>query len=295
MITAQPVTSRRDELGEGPRWDVARSQLVSVDILAGRLHRQPWDGATLGASTTTSLPAPLGCVAPSDGGGWVAVTGSGVLAETSAWQPVATLPDVAGGTVRPNDGACGPDGDLIVGTMATDATAGRGTLWRVRSDGSSRALRTGCTIPNGLGWSPDGEIFWWTDTAEGWIGGYRYADCQVTLPEPVHRLQVSEGAPDGLTIDAEGHVWVALWGAGAVVRLTPEGREVQRVRVPTAQPTAPCLGGSGLRTLFITSAWTGMDRCSDPLAGAVFAVDVDVPGLEPYTLARLRPQPLAGS
>jgi sugar lactone lactonase YvrE len=284
VTTADLVTARRDELGEGPRWDTVRGELVSVDILPGLLHRQRWEGGALVGSGTTALPAPLGCVAPADDGGWVAVTGGGILRESRGWQPWTTLDDVVARRVRPNDGACGPDGDLIVGTMAWDASPGRGALWRVGGDGRARLLQKGCTIPNGMGWSPDGELLWWTDTAQGWIGAYRYADCDRRLPEPERRLPIIGGDPDGLCVDAEGCLWVALWGAGAVVRLTPEGREVQRVRVPTAQPTAPCLGGPGLTTLFVTSAWIGLERATDPLAGGVFAVEVDVPGVAPYSL-----------
>jgi sugar lactone lactonase YvrE len=132
---------------------------------------------------------------------------------------------------------------------------------------------------------------WWTDTAQGWIGAYRYADCDRVLPEPVRRVPVPDGSPDGLCVDAEGHLWVALWGAGAVVRLTPDGREVQRVQIPTAQPTATCLGGPGLTTLFITSAWTGLDRAADPLAGAVFALEVDVPGTLPNAMRTADAEP----
>jgi sugar lactone lactonase YvrE len=230
-------------------------------------------------------------VAPAEDGGWVAVTGHGVLRETRGWQPVAVIEDVATGAVRPNDGACGPDGDLIVGTMAWDAAPGRGALWRVGSDGRTRQLLGGCTIPNGIGWSPDGELLWWTDTAQGCIGAYRYADSAHRLPAPVRRVPITDGSPDGLCVDAEGCLWVALWGAGAVVRLTPQGREVRRLHVPTAQPTATCLGGADLTTLFITSAWTGLDRTADPLAGAVFAVEVDVPGLPPHAMRTTRVTP----
>jgi sugar lactone lactonase YvrE len=292
------VSTRRDELGEGPRWDADREELVSVDILPGLMHRQCWENGALVESGTTALPAPLGCVAPSDDGGWLAVTGDGVLLESRRWAALATLEDVAAdrgndseGGVRPNDGACGPDGDLLVGTMARNAAAGSGALWRVTADGRARKLRGGCTIPNGIGWSPDGELMWWTDTSEGWIGAYRYEECQESLPEPERRLPVADGSPDGLCVDAEGHLWVALWGAGAVIRLTPEGREVQRVHVPTGQPTAPCLGGPELRTLFITSAWTGVDRRAEPLAGAIFAVEVDVPGMLPHSLRTSAPSP----
>ena len=291
MTGVDIVIDRRDELGEGPRWDTGRGELVSVDVLPGLLHRQRWEHGALAEADTTVLPAPLGCVAPADDGGWIAVTGQGIRRESDGWQPAATLEDVATGRVRPNDGACGPDGDLIVGTMAWDASPGQGALWRVGGDGHARRLRGGCTIPNGIGWSPDGELMWWTDTAQGWIGAYRYADCDLVLPEPVRRVPVTDGSPDGLCVDAEGHLWVALWGAGAVVRLTPEGREVQRVQIPTAQPTATCLGGAGLTTLFITSAWTGLDRAADALAGAVFAVEVDVPGTLPHTMRTAGPDP----
>lgn len=284
MSDVDVVIDRRDELGEGPRWDAGRGELVSVDILAGLLHRQRWEQRAVVRCDTTQLPAPLGCVTPADDGAWVAVTGQGIGKASRDWRPTTMLPDVATGRVRPNDGACGPDGDLIVGTMAWDASPGRGALWRVSGDGRGLLLRGGCTIPNGIGWSPDGELMWWTDTAHGWIGAYRYADCGVALPDPVRRLRVPVGSPDGLCVDAEGCLWVALWGAGAVVRLTPEGRELQRVELPTSQPTATCLGGPALTTLFVTSAWTGLARAAEPYAGAVFAVEVDVPGLAPYPL-----------
>lgn len=281
---ADVVTERRDELGEGPRWDAATGELVSVDILAGTIHRQRWVGGRLEAAPPVSTPGAVGASAPASGGGWVAACTSGILRTPELvagceWSPVALLPDLRAGVLRCNDAVCAPDGALLVGTMAFEATPGVGSLWRVAPEGGISRLRGGLTIPNGLDFSPDGATLWFTDTADGWIGGYDTAATTAGQTRLSYRLDPPGGSPDGLAVDAEGYLWVALWGDGCVVRLSPDGREVDRVTVPTSQPTAVCLGGEGLGTLFITSAWHGMAPGSDVHAGAVFAAAVDVPGL----------------
>lgn len=262
--------------GEGPMWH-APWGLTYVDMLAGDLLRL--DTAT-GAVRRHHVGSVAAVVRPRTNGGAVVAVERGFALIDPGTPPenARHLGDLWTGTdVRMNEGGCDPDGRFYCGSMAYDKSTGAGAVHRLDPDGTTRTVLTGVTISNGLGWSPDGGTAYYVDTPTGRVDAFDYSrDAGLTGRRPL--IDVA-GRPDGLTVDAEGCVWVALFGGGAVLRYRPDGTLEDRVELPVTQVTACALGGPDLRTLYVTTSKDGIDPATQPLAGAVFAADVDVPGL----------------
>jgi sugar lactone lactonase YvrE len=173
-----------------------------------------------------------------------------------------------------NDGACDPQGRFWAGSMALDERSGAGNLYRLDPGGEVTTVLGGLTIANGLGWSPDGATMYHADSGPGTITAYDFdADSgQIERPRVIARSR--RGVPDGLTLDDEGLLWVALFGGACVVRYDPAGREVARIALPVSQPTCCALVGT---RLFITTASRDV-AAREPHAGRLFAADVGVTG-----------------
>jgi sugar lactone lactonase YvrE len=252
--------------GEGPVW-WPDGRLRLVDLSAG-------DVLTLGG------PAPerrhVGSVAAAlrprrDGGAVIAVERGFALlrdGELTTLPPVWTDP-----AIRMNDGACAPDGSFWSGTMAYAETPGAGTLYRLDPDLTVTVLLTGLTVANGLDWSPDGTVGYHADTPTGHV--YRFDGLDAASRRPFVTIDPADGAPDGLTVDAEGGVWVALWGGSAVRRYDPDGTLTAVVEVGARQVSS-CALGEG--TLYVTTSREKLAPGDDPLAGCVFRADVGVAG-----------------
>jgi sugar lactone lactonase YvrE len=179
-----------------------------------------------------------------------------------------------------NEGGCDPDGRFYCGSMAYDQRPGAGALYRLDPDGSVRVVLENVTISNGLEWSPDGSRAYYNDTPTQRIDVLDYdGGSGLTGRRPFATVPVEAGGPDGLTVDEEGGVWVALYGGGAVRRYTPEGVLDEVIEVPAKQVTACTFGGSGLNQLFITTSREGLGNGEDPLAGSLFRAAVGVAGL----------------
>jgi sugar lactone lactonase YvrE len=180
--------------------------------------------------------------------------------------------------VRMNDGACDPQGRFWAGTMAHDESPGAGVLYRLELDGRCTTVLAGLTISNGIGWSPDGTAMYLSDSGTGTIERFDFDGATGDIVGRRVIVEISEPgvAPDGLTVDAEGGIWVALWDGGAVRRYTSEGSLLATVPVPVDRPTSCAFGGPDLTTLFITTARHGLDETAlarQPDAGRVFRVD----------------------
>ena len=181
--------------------------------------------------------------------------------------------------VRMNEGSCDPDGRFYCGSMAYDKRPGAATLYRLDPDGSVHVVLEGVTISNGLDWSPHGALAYYNDTATGRVDVFDYdRDPGLTGRRPLVRIPDEVGRPDGLTVDAEGAVWVALNGGGAVHRYTPEGALEEVVELPVPKVTACIFGGPRLDELFITTSREGLEPGTDPLAGSLFRPVVGVTG-----------------
>jgi sugar lactone lactonase YvrE len=271
-VRAEQVTDPIAYHAEGPVWSRRWGGLRWVDMLAGDVLALAPDG-TVGRRNVGSIAA---AVRPRRGGGAVIAVERGFTLE----EPDGTLsplPDVwAHDKARMNEGGCDPDGRFYCGSMAYDASTGAAALYRLDVDGTVHRVLDGVTISNGLEWSPDGSLAYYVDTPTHRIDVFDHdAERGLTGRRPFVRFP-DDGNPDGLTVDAEGGVWVALFGGGAVHRYTPEGRLDAVVELPTPQVTACTLGGPRLDRLFITTS--AENRPGDAVAGSLFTVDVGVPG-----------------
>ena len=274
------------ELGEGPHWDPERAQLLWVDILAGRVHIGEVAGPSVEITRTLDAGRHVGAVVPWVGGGWLAAAAQGFIhiAEDGTVVELAQPEIATGHRTRMNDGKCDPQGRFWAGSMAYDEIPGAGSLYRLDLDGSITGVLSDVTISNGLGWSPDGRTMYITDTGRGRIDAYDFDGATGAIGNRRDFLVGldASGAPDGLTVDADGRIWTAIWGGGAVLRVDPRGRLIGRVDVPVSQPTSCCFGGPDLTTLFITTARDGLspdDLASQQQAGMLLQCAPGVKGL----------------
>jgi sugar lactone lactonase YvrE len=275
-----PCSATPGLLSEGPRWDADRDELLWVDIIGSRLHRARLgpDGQ-LDEVTSFQFDRFVGAVAPAAGGGYVLAAGGGFLfADASGKVRELAQPEAGRSDVRMNDGACDPQGRFWAGTMAHDESPGAGVLYRLELDGTCTTVLAGLTISNGIGWSPDGSAMYLSDSGTGTIDVFDFDAASGEIGARRTIVQISEPgvAPDGLTVDEKGGIWVALWGGGALRCYSPEGSLLATVPVPVDRPTSCAFGGPDRATLFITTARHGLDESAlarQPDAGRVFRVD----------------------
>ncbi|MDG5804461.1 SMP-30/gluconolactonase/LRE family protein [Streptomyces ossamyceticus] len=258
-------------LGEGPTWDADAQRLIWIDILRSRVYT--FDPAS-GRRTILVTEQHVGAAKPRVGGGLVLNLRDGVgLRDADGGFRWLHHEPVAGR--RANDAAVAPDGSLFAGTMRYDEAPGGGTLARFTAEGLAQGVLDDVAVSNGTGWSPDGQLMYYIDSPTRRIDVFDYAETDgVRLPvdrRPFVTIEEGAGFPDGLTVDAEGCVWVALWEGGAVRRYTPSGELDRVVRLPTPRPTACAFGGADLTDLYITTARVGTDT-PHPLSGSLLVV-----------------------
>jgi sugar lactone lactonase YvrE len=189
--------------------------------------------------------------------------------------------------LRMNDGACDPAGRFWAGTMALDERHGAGALYRLDPDGGVRTMLTGVTISNGIDWSDDAARMYYVDSGARTIDVF---DFDVTRGElanrrPFVRVPPDQGSADGLTIDADGFVWLSLWGGGALHRYAPDGTRDRVVTLPVTHPTSLAFGGADLGDLYVTSATIALsadERAGQPHAGGVLRLRPGVSGRAPH-------------
>lgn len=270
---ASPLGPAVAELGESPRWDATAGVVQWVDILGGKIHRTAVDGTT----ETVSLSPPVTVALPA--GGRTALAGLGrrlALVDLDDPARERTLAEVpAPDTVRLNDAACDPAGRVWAGTMDNQQAPGAGALYRLDGHGLAEVV-SGTTISNGLDWSPDGGVFYFIDTPTLRIDAFDFDADAGALHDrrPFVDVSATGGRPDGLCVDADGGVWVALVRIGEVHRYDADGTLSHVVSLPVTRPTACAFGGPDLTTLYVTTALerlTDDERAAQPLAGRLFA------------------------
>jgi sugar lactone lactonase YvrE len=286
-LVARPVSEECLDLGEGCRWDETTQLLNWVDVFTGRLFEGAYDGFQLTQVVEWSVDGVLTASAPlPDRSGWVVAANQGiaVLSRSGEITPLAEPEAGKGGAVRMNDAACDPAGRFWAGSMAFDADPGAGSLYRYELDGTCTQVLRDLTISNGIGWSRDGRRMYHVDSGAGTLMAYDYDLSRGSLSggRPLVVLEEGHGVPDGLCMDSDDHLWVAIWGAGEVRRYSPDGEQVCVVEVAASQPSSCALGGADGRQLFITTARRDVHAdvlSRQPDAGRLFCVEVDVPGL----------------
>jgi sugar lactone lactonase YvrE len=281
-------------LGEGARWDGRRGELLVVDILAGRVYRgRVADDGGLSLVRAYQVPGTVGAIAPVQGDeGWLLAAGRG-LAHLSPDGSLRTLAEVAPAGTRMNDAACDPQGRFWAGTLADDHHPGGGALYRLDRDGRTDLMLDGLTISNGLGWSPDGATMYLVDSGPRIVHAFAFDPDRGTLSAGRELVTVPEevGAPDGMTVDAAGDLWVALYGGGRVNRYSPDGVLRQVLNVPAKQSTSCAFAGAELNRLYVTTAteaWSDEQRRAEPAAGLIYRFDTDATG---RPAALFRPDP----
>lgn len=237
-------------LSEGPVWWPAWGGLRWVDIEAGDVLRLG-DGGTLERWHVGTRAA---AVRPRRDGAMVVALERGFGLAGDWGSPIEALPELwSGEHIRFNDGACDPDGRFWCGTMRYDTAPGDGALFRLDPDGSAVRVIEGIGLSNGLSWTPDGTAAYYVDTLLPRVDRFDYYDGALHDRREFVSIPDGCGQPDGLTVDAEGGVWVALWDGGAVHRYGPDGSLDFVVEVDEPKTTSAAFGGADLDELFITA------------------------------------------
>ena len=262
------------ELGEGAVWDHERQQLIWVDISGRRVHF--YDPSSRRDESVEVAGTP-GVAIPRRTGGLVLALAHGIafLTTDGEVQEVVSLPQ---GEVpaRMNDGNCDSTGRLWVGTMGLREEPRAGFLYRLEPDLTLTRVLADVTISNGIDWSPDDRLMYYVDSAEGRVDVFDFDVSSGVVADRRPFATVGNGGgvvPDGLTVDAEGAVWIACWGGSAVRCYTPDGVLDRELRLPTQNITSCAFGGPDFRDLYITSARESLsidELASEPDAGAVF-------------------------
>jgi sugar lactone lactonase YvrE len=281
-MIAEQLTAPLATHGEGPVWDADEGVLRWVDMLAGDiLTLEP-----TGAVTRRHVGDVAAAFRPRSGGGMVVAVERGFVVIDADGRAGPVHEAFTDATVRMNDGGCDPAGRFFCGSMAYDAAPGRGALYRFDPDGTVTRVLERLTISNGIAWTPDGSRVLYADTGTGRVDVFDYDVGSATLSDrrPVVHVDPDRGQPDGLALDAEGGIWVALWQGGAVHRYTAEGRLDAVVELPVRQVTACAFGGPDRDRLFITTSRLDLPD-AEPGAGAVFVADVGVRGAPVATFA----------
>ncbi len=275
-LIASPLLDAHAALGEGPLWDGQKSVLYWVDINNNRLHS--FDPQS-GKDTFTDLGEKVGCVvkrcAQSGGGFIVSLPEKFALLDGDQLTTVAQMEQGLGN--RMNDGKCDPAGRFWCGSMHPDFTAGAGNLWMMDRDLRVEQKLEGVTISNGLAWSGDAKTMYYIDTPTGQVDAFDYDIASGAISN--RRMAVKNcwgGYFDGMTIDLDDNLYIAVWSGGCVLKINPKsGQLLAKITVPGVKNVTCCTyGGKELYELFITSSGEGADLKQEPHAAAHFHISI---------------------
>ena len=272
----KPLIHCANLLGECPFWDSNRQTLFWIDIDLGLIYEYDPENSKL---KVHEIGQKLGCIALTETDHLLLATEFGFSFYRTGDAPptnfLNVIPQGVGSMF--NDGKVSPDGEFWVGSKGPRGTS---KLYCLSQDLSCSVVLENISISNGIGWSLDGRFFFHTDSLDHNI--YRYTLQGKNLTNREVFYTPAEGTPDGLTIDADGNLWVAIWDGGRVVHLSPEGKELAQILLPVSRPTSVAFGGADLRTLYITSASVDLsenEKGAQPFAGALFSIQTQVMGL----------------
>lgn len=287
-MTWDIVSTHRCALGESPVWDKDKNRVLWVDILTGEIHHFYPES---GRHDTDRTGQKTGAIALRKSGGLIAALENGFYEididnrlQNLISNPEKHLPDN-----RFNDGKCDPTGRFWAGTMSMCDRPGTGKLYALEKDLSVTVKIENVSCSNGLAWSPDQKIFYYIDTLTQNVVAYDFEALtgHISNPEIAIQIPKAEGYPDGMTIDSEGMLWIAIWNGWKIARFNPfTGKKISEVKLPAAQITSCTFGGKDLTDLYVTSARTGLtgeQLNKQPYAGSLFMIgDTHCRGLETF-------------
>jgi sugar lactone lactonase YvrE len=283
MPTPTIALDARCHLGESPVWDERRGELAWVDITAGELRT--WSPAT-DEEHSLGFSGELSAVILGEDTGTriVALDHRLWLEESGDLERILVEVEAAAPENRMNDCRCDPGGRLWAGTMSKVRAEGDASLYRLRPDGRLDRVISSTTISNGIGWSPDRRGMYFIDSLAYRVDVFDYdlPTGEISFRRPLVAIDPDDGLPDGLAVDADGGIWVCLFGGGAIRRYAPDGALDLHIELPVTNPTCPTFGGEDLTTIYITSARHRLSEdqlANEPHAGALIAIDSPVGGM----------------
>ncbi len=266
-MRAENVTGPVAHHGEGPCWWAPWGGLRFMDVQVGDILTL----ATSSVDRLHTLEDSASFIRPRVNGGYVIGTRRGLaFADSPNEAPTRHLTLLDDENQQMNDGGTTPGGELLAGSMTTDGSSA-GVLFQISRDFSHRQIQTEIACSNGIAFNPRGDVAYYVDTLTGRIDIFDYHDTMLSNRRPFVTIDAAEGFPDGLTVDAEGNVWVAMWGGGHVSAYDESGNHVEQIEVPATQVSACTFGGADLGTLYITTSRQGIDDGADPQAGSLFS------------------------
>ncbi|MEP6844646.1 MAG: SMP-30/gluconolactonase/LRE family protein [Panacibacter sp.] len=280
-MTATLLFDAKSQLGEGSFWHPKENKLYWVDIEKKELHI--YDPGTK-IDRHFVVPARIGSVVPVEDGGALVALESGIHFIDTKTGKLTFLNNPLSENIRFNDGKCDPSGRFWVGSMELDFKQDAASLYRFDKNNSIHEMVTNITCSNGIVWTADKKIMYYTDTPTGNIDAFNYDDAtgNISNRRVVIKIPVGIGYPDGMTLDSEDKLWVALWGGNGVARFDPlTGKMLLKINVPAPHTTSCSFGGKDLKILYITTAREGLndEQLKEyPLSGSLFSIDLDVKG-----------------
>ncbi|MBX9256791.1 SMP-30/gluconolactonase/LRE family protein [Desmonostoc muscorum CCALA 125] len=279
------ILDARARLGEGPIWDSIKKQLYWIDIFNHRVHQ--FDPVT-GKNRFFDVGDVVGAIATAGTDRLIMALRHHLAFLNTQTGEVTPILEIEGNlpSNRLNDGKCDPQGRFWFGSMSSiekpDAS-----LYRYDTDGSLHVMETGLTISNGLGWSPNQEIFYLADSPKQKIYAYDFNSVTGNINNRRIFVDLTHESfyPDGLTIDSQGNIWSAMWNGWCVIRFNRKGEEILRLKLPVPLVTSCTFGGEDLQTLYITTGSVGLSQAEIDksfYSGDLFALKTDVTGLPSY-------------
>jgi sugar lactone lactonase YvrE len=283
-LQADLLLDAETDLGESPFWDAATQHVTWVDITTGSIHRCSTSG---GAAPVQVVGGQLSAIAPRAAGGLIAALDDGIalLDADGSVHRVATFTGVS--PWRMNDGKCDPHGGFWAGSVQLSRVWKTSSLWRIDPDWGVTRMLEGVSVSNGLDWSPDGKTLYYNDTRTCGVDAFNFDPYSGEISDRRRVLSVppESGLVDGLTVDSEGGIWVALHRGGEIRRIDDRGEVRTVVEVPVPDVTSCCFGGPNLDQLFVTTAISHKSERPQPHEGGLFVCQVPVTGRLPYQFA----------
>jgi sugar lactone lactonase YvrE len=283
LFSATVASEGAYDLAEGPVWDAGRGRVLWVDINPGHVHSASLHEDVIEDSVPFTLDEPVGAaVCSADGHMLVAGRRDLYLVEPDGGRRRLGQLVPTGKNSRLNDGACDPAGRFLVGSMALDGREGEECLYRVGEDGTPSILDSDLTLSNGLAWSPDGSVLYSIDTTPGIVFSRPYDAATGDTGARTEIMHFGDASPDGMCVDTDGNLWVAVWGAGEVRCYTPAGDRLATVTVPAPHTTSVAFVGPARDRLLITTARDQLSSArldAFPLSGHLFIAHVGAAGV----------------